>query len=128
MKTLYGHIDNVGVDPSLSDLKWEFDNGLSTLTGYAYKTIQRLELEEIHLDWLACRMGAQKESLRYAIKTLQKRSLINVQFVRQVHTRIYDDEELKIEDTPTPPPPIQPLPNNQQPPTPTQIDPTPPKT
>jgi hypothetical protein len=89
---MYGRTNNVEFDLALSDLKWDYDNGLITLNGYAYKTIQRLELEEIHLDWLACRMGTHKESLRGAIKILQKRSLIDIEFVKQGTVRLFDDE------------------------------------
>jgi hypothetical protein len=100
MPISYGNSDEVDFDQSLSDLKWDFDNGILTLNGYAYKTIQRLELEEIHLDWLACRMGAHRDSLRVAVRTLQKRSLINIEVVREKRKIRFFDEEAKLEDLP----------------------------
>lgn len=87
-----GNLDNVEFDLTLNDLKWKHDNGLITLTGYAFETIQRLELEEIQLGWLACRMGVDREALRYAVRTLQKRELINIQLLKPSRIRMLDDE------------------------------------
>jgi hypothetical protein len=112
MPTSYGNSDDVEFDQSLSDLKWDFDNGLLTLNGYAYKTIQRLELEEIHLNWLACRMGTHRESLRHSIRDLKKRSLVNIEVVREKKSIRFFDEEAKLEDLPDSKSTVQDPPNN----------------
>jgi hypothetical protein len=123
MPTSYGNNDDVDFDQSLSDLKWDFDNGILTLNGYAYKTIQRLELEEIHLDWLACRMEAHKDSLRQAVRTLQKRSLINIEVVREKRKIRFFDCDSKAEDSPTPNSQLPEIPTSQNSDTPIEIEP-----
>lgn len=123
MPTSYGNSDDVEFDQSLSDLKWDFDNGILTLNGYAFKTIQRLELEEIHLDWLACRMGAHRESLRVAVRTLQKRSLINIEVVREKRKIRFFDNDPEPEDSSIQPPSVQELLENQRSDNSTRIEP-----
>jgi ribosomal protein S18 acetylase RimI-like enzyme len=83
MKNLLRNVDQIEFDTLLDDLRWRYENGLITSSGYTYETIQRLEITDIHLDWLARRMGIPRETLRSAIKLLKERSLIENQLVRK---------------------------------------------